>query len=138
MACCAAAIFIICQIAYAIRRMLSLITGGMIPAVSMEAVGGNAAARWTLEGGAASVAQTRRVRAGVARIIGAGAGIAIFGAFWMVTKPDAPGPLAGVRPMAEVHYLICGTALSEAERVAMKQALLSRLPRSYSGQEARR
>jgi hypothetical protein len=138
MACCAAAIFIICQIAYAIRRMLSFITGGMIPAVSMEAVGGNAAARWTLEGGAAWVAQTRRVRAGVARFIGAGAGIAMFGAFWMATKPDAAGPLAGVGPMAEVHHLVCGTALSEAERVAMKQTLLSRLPGSYSGQETRR
>jgi hypothetical protein len=106
--------------------MLSFITAGVIPAVPGEAIEGNSVARWTLEFGAPSIANVRSP--GTKRVGYAASGIAVLmlAGFWIATKPDAAGPLAGARPMADVHRLICGLGAQKGERAAMERALLLR------------
>lgn len=134
MACCAAAIFVICQIIYAVRRMLSMLTFGRFAAEPAGAIAANENARWVLgqmqsrTNEPKSSIFTQAKRPTVQLAMAACAIVVLISAqFWTATKPDSGTALAGLGPMADVHNLICGSVSDPRARAVMERDLLLRL-----------
>lgn len=132
MACCAAAIFVICQIIYALRRALALLTFGLVAESPSSATAANANARWVLGQPrppvpALSVAEQFKRPVVQLGLAAAAVGVLISAGFWSATKPESGTALAGIGPMADVHQLICGSVTDPRLQESIRRDLWLRL-----------
>lgn len=116
MACCAAAVFFICQFIYGVRRLIGLMSGGRWLADSAPQRSASAAWRLhptTAEGslpvakGARGMSHANLTSLGTTMLLLGGAT-----GFWFLTKPGISSPLPEVAFMTKVHQSICGQTLN--------------------------
>lgn len=115
MACCAAAIFILCQIAFGLDRLVALASGGRWHLLA-RSNGADAVTSWRLAGNGAGTAPPlpaqgwRRVFSNRLALNGSIAAVcgAILLASFYLTKPGVPSPLPQSEVIAMLHAKVCG------------------------------